>query len=1112
MGRSRLLSISLAAATLNSSSIPISLLMEAEKKKSQELECMAKLKHFIPYLQKNKEKLEKRKTISDNPEDEWCEELEAMHSRGEELQQKMPVYSSVLVGSVAQLKEQSFVHQNFKINALRDRKPMKSLKDGGYVLVLASKSEELGHHSLAVSLFHQFDINANPGDVIKNNHPTVISWMIWRTFYLSIELSELLKFISFKIYNSKVTSHPIIGKIVNFINFKISQKSFRTHFKDLPSKFDIISCSNCIELIFLCNNSRFLDQKSIRGALEVQFSKLSHDTVNQGSRDLLSIKIVPKNLSQRIGNALNEIYGNSLKVCKYSTNHNDMKPKNEFEKVNHANHGEKAVAESNSSLNNDIVINNSSEKSENVAVNSESHETKEEIQITSGTLKNSKPDEIVLNSDLTNENSNPEINQDESSSKDDSNENFNGFTNEVEKSKHFSDKLGNNDATTFSPIIETCESISKFENSGDMLSEFNEDVAEDPSVNLLQSLLTDKISPKTRNVFIKETTITSVKNNVTSSNNDAGSENCNLNSQSANKTECERKQPDKSIVNTGKKDSTNLSIDPTKHPNSKIDVDNVKIGNPTSSPDTSFLIHHNDKSIWDIVSANIPNKKESNKYGCPLCSDFKNETTAALKSHLNRHAGYQPCNCSMCNGSKLPETDKMNSEENLESLCGKDIKTEQEISNLMNKIIAECQKSTTKRKRTSEEIHGKRIKLNEDGSSADSSKIVLPEESGFQSFSEDLKNAVCKLEELKNEKISMVSSPSAHQLNDVGEDLVMLDAAINEKLQVKVEKDDEDTEENSSHNMVSFPAMNNENNLDNSFPFHITNVKMERTDLDESNEDEFNSAFFDNFNSFIPQLKVRRKTRRPQSSSSSDFSPYECSFCGLCYKSLSTYRLHTYRHFKEYAIYRCNYCRKGFMRKDHVRAHMYGTHPKEEIKYEMVDPPDDPVILLTIPKPRNSSAEFVKTRISSVAEVFKCAFCDFTCVPGDLTAHFESCHPNEVPQMRILKDNLCPDKIVPLPVPVDSKPVKRNRVVAKKSTSSKFSSAKRCVALKSTSKKSQSLAGSSVDVRKCDVKKQDFDKLKIWIHSRSIFLSVKDLMKMFNMNCYVRLIDLKKLF
>ncbi|KAG1654317.1 hypothetical protein GQR58_025091 [Nymphon striatum] len=1026
MGRSRLLSISLAAATLNSSSIPISLLMEAEKKKSQELECMAKLKHFIPYLQKNKEKLEKRKTISDNPEDEWCEELEAMHSRGEELQQKMPVYSSVLVGSVAQLKEQSFVHQNFKINALRDRKPMKSLKDGGYVLVLASKSEELGHHSLAVSLFHQFDINANPGDVIKNNHPV----------------------------------------------------SSLTHFKDLPSKFDIISCSNYVNKKLTVVN-RYLTM------------------IETGAN-------VPKNLSQRIGNALNEIYGNSLK--------NDMKPKNEFEKVNHANHGEKAVAESNSSLNNDIVINNSSEKSENVAVNSESHETKEEIQITSGTLKNSKPDEIVLNSDLTNENSNPEINQDESSSKDDSNENFNGFTNEVEKSKHFSDKLGNNDATTFSPIIETCESISKFENSGDMLSEFNEDVAEDPSVNLLQSLLTDKISPKTRNVFIKETTITSVKNNVTSSNNDAGSENCNLNSQSANKTECERKQPDKSIVNTGKKDSTNLSIDPTKHPNSKIDVDNVKIGNPTSSPDTSFLIHHNDKSIWDIVSANIPNKKESNKYGCPLCSDFKNETTAALKSHLNRHAGYQPCNCSMCNGSKLPETDKMNSEENLESLCGKDIKTEQEISNLMNKIIAECQKSTTKRKRTSEEIHGKRIKLNEDGSSADSSKIVLPEESGFQSFSEDLKNAVCKLEELKNEKISMVSSPSAHQLNDVGEDLVMLDAAINEKLQVKVEKDDEDTEENSSHNMVSFPAMNNENNLDNSFPFHITNVKMERTDLDESNEDEFNSAFFDNFNSFIPQLKVRRKTRRPQSSSSSDFSPYECSFCGLCYKSLSTYRLHTYRHFKEYAIYRCNYCRKGFMRKDHVRAHMYGTHPKEEIKYEMVDPPDDPVILLTIPKPRNSSAEFVKTRISSVAEVFKCAFCDFTCVPGDLTAHFESCHPNEVPQMRILKDNLCPDKIVPLPVPVDSKPVKRNRVVAKKSTSSKFSSAKRCVALKSTSKKSQSLAGSSVDVRKCDVKKQDFDKLKIWIHSRSIFLSVKDLMKMFNMNCYVRLIDLKKLF
>ncbi|KAG1656031.1 hypothetical protein GQR58_024182 [Nymphon striatum] len=37
--------------------------------------------------------------------DEWFEELKAMHSRGEELQQKMPVYRSVLVGSVAQPKE-----------------------------------------------------------------------------------------------------------------------------------------------------------------------------------------------------------------------------------------------------------------------------------------------------------------------------------------------------------------------------------------------------------------------------------------------------------------------------------------------------------------------------------------------------------------------------------------------------------------------------------------------------------------------------------------------------------------------------------------------------------------------------------------------------------------------------------------------------------------------------------------------------------------------------------------------------------------------------------------------------------------------------------------------
>ncbi|KAG1652200.1 Metastasis-associated protein MTA3 [Nymphon striatum] len=41
--------------------------------------------------------------------DEWSEELEAMHSKGEELQPKMPAYLSVVVGSVVQLKEQPLV-------------------------------------------------------------------------------------------------------------------------------------------------------------------------------------------------------------------------------------------------------------------------------------------------------------------------------------------------------------------------------------------------------------------------------------------------------------------------------------------------------------------------------------------------------------------------------------------------------------------------------------------------------------------------------------------------------------------------------------------------------------------------------------------------------------------------------------------------------------------------------------------------------------------------------------------------------------------------------------------------------------------------------------------
>ncbi|KAG1658631.1 Serine/threonine-protein kinase minibrain [Nymphon striatum] len=42
-------------------------------------------------------------------QDEWSEELEAMHSKGEELQQEIPAYRSVVVGSVVQLKEQSLV-------------------------------------------------------------------------------------------------------------------------------------------------------------------------------------------------------------------------------------------------------------------------------------------------------------------------------------------------------------------------------------------------------------------------------------------------------------------------------------------------------------------------------------------------------------------------------------------------------------------------------------------------------------------------------------------------------------------------------------------------------------------------------------------------------------------------------------------------------------------------------------------------------------------------------------------------------------------------------------------------------------------------------------------
>ncbi|KAG1688012.1 TATA-binding protein-associated factor 172 [Nymphon striatum] len=42
-------------------------------------------------------------------QDEWSEELKAMHSKGEELQPKMPAYRSVVVGSMVQLKEQSLV-------------------------------------------------------------------------------------------------------------------------------------------------------------------------------------------------------------------------------------------------------------------------------------------------------------------------------------------------------------------------------------------------------------------------------------------------------------------------------------------------------------------------------------------------------------------------------------------------------------------------------------------------------------------------------------------------------------------------------------------------------------------------------------------------------------------------------------------------------------------------------------------------------------------------------------------------------------------------------------------------------------------------------------------
>ncbi|KAG1704457.1 Zinc finger C3H1 domain-containing protein [Nymphon striatum] len=105
----------------------IELVEEEQKKKAVQLQ----IKSHETVLQKNQARVMQLKNALTaalnnskryeiklkklNLQDEWFEELEAMHIKGEELQQKMPAYRSVVVGSVSHLIE---VNLSKKANAI----------------------------------------------------------------------------------------------------------------------------------------------------------------------------------------------------------------------------------------------------------------------------------------------------------------------------------------------------------------------------------------------------------------------------------------------------------------------------------------------------------------------------------------------------------------------------------------------------------------------------------------------------------------------------------------------------------------------------------------------------------------------------------------------------------------------------------------------------------------------------------------------------------------------------------------------------------------------------------------------------------------------------------
>lgn len=529
-------------------------------------------------------------------------------------------------------------------------------------------------------------------------------------------------------------------------------------------------------------------------------------------------------------------------------------------------------------------------------------------------------------------------------------------------------------------------------------------------------------------------------------------------------------------------------------------LNNIKIGQTTSLRDCNL---DSFDEIEDELSLNDDAKSVDN-LTCPDCPHFKNGTVKELKYHFYHHAGYEPCFCNSC---AFEQTGGGNAVTGLKceatSDCTKNAEIELDVSNLLNAVVSAHKRK--RRKLDDDDIENvKRTKM--DDPLADNNDFS---DIGSElSFSNSVYSSFARLDAFKKRKSSSMSSvvEQDNEFEAFEDDLM-------ERVDVKLENDPllcDPTERMDHFLTVNESQFNNSSNSENSFALCLQNVKVELRETEGT---------------VVPNsvLKAPKSTARKGMGSSGQPNkfPYDCSFCGSCYKSLPTYRQHTYRHFKDYSLYRCRHCARGFMRRDHVKTHMQGYHPHLEVKYDQVEPPDDPIILLNVPNSRLAPG-INSSQISKVSELFKCAFCNVVCVPGDMTGHFKIHHPQDLPQMKLLKearshsfpigqempptDSLCH----PLPK-VQQQPVAKKSMCAQFQPAGDSPTLFRNVALKSTAKKAVDFgtSTSSGDDAEDD---QMYSQLRIWNRNCSIQLTVKELMKMINLNCQVKLVDIKRDF